>query len=214
MSETPKRPKTIAEAIGMIALSNQFKGKTDKHIKDILKDHIDLGSSEYRLIREDAISTVVTFLLGKIAKGETDSEWYQEGVSSFGKKNCALTRYMYTSVGNYARTRFDRWSDAKAGARVRDVVPFDVETTDGGVEDWLSRKVAELPNSDVESDARKIEIKDLLQKLSLPTEVVSIVLLKCDGLTYGAIGKTLGLSQDAVRMKLNRAKPSIRTVLG
>lgn len=206
-------PKTVKEAIERVALSESFLRKAENHIKDILKDHIDLGSSEYKPITEDAVGNIAANLFEKISKGDTNDEWYRKAISSFGKPNCALTRYMYRSVGNHARTRFDRWSDVKKGARVRDVVPFDVDETDGSVEDWLSRQVGELPNSDVESVATKREVEQILQEMKLPNDIINIVLLKCDGLNYDEIAKTTGLTEDAVRMKLNRVKPNIAAVL-
>lgn len=212
-TNTKPPPKSVEEAIGRIALSESFRHKAENHIKNILKNHIDLGSSEYKPIGEDAISDVTTNLFEKISKGDTQGEWYTNGVSSFGTANCALTRYMYRSVGNYARTRFDRWSDVKDGARVRDVVPVDVDETDGSVEDWLSRQVSELPYSDVESAAMRNEIEHILQKTKLPIDVINIVLLKCDNLTYDEIADTMGLTKDSIRMRLNRAKPDIAAVL-
>jgi DNA-directed RNA polymerase specialized sigma24 family protein len=92
-------------------------------------------------------------------------------------------------------------------------VPVDVEETDGSVEDWLSRQVSELPNSDVEAAATRREILEILQETKLPLDVINIILLKCDGLTYDKIAKTIGLTKDAIRMKLNRAKPDIAAVL-
>jgi DNA-directed RNA polymerase specialized sigma24 family protein len=217
-TEKLKKPKSIEEAIGLIGTSRSFRQKADNHVRDILRDHIDLASTEYKPIREDAISDVMEKMFGMIAKSQIDSEWYTTGLITFNKPNCALTRYMYRSVGNYARTRFDRWSDrkpdGKGGARARSVVPADVDETDGSVEDWLSRQVSELPNSDIEKSATQQELSQILESASLPSDVVNIVLLKCDGHTFEDIGVKLGLSKDAIRMKLNRAKPIISKALG
>jgi DNA-directed RNA polymerase specialized sigma24 family protein len=208
-----KQPKSVKEAIGLIATSDSFNKKAESLIKDILKDHIHLGSSEYTPIREDAIGEVVKKMLIMIDKSETDSEWYTTALETFNTPNCAITRYMYKSVGNYARTRFDRWSDSKpdgkGGARARDVVPVDVDETDGSVEDWISRQAGALSGNDVELSATKTELTQILQNANLPSDVLNIVLLKCEGQTNEEIGNTLGLSKDAIRMKINRAKPAM-----
>jgi hypothetical protein len=220
VKEVPKpklKPKSVEEAIGFIGVSKSFNRKAENHVKDILKDHIDLGSTEYKPIREDAIGDVMDKMFGMIAKNQIDSEWYITGLTTYGTQNCAITRYMYRSVGNYARTRFDRWSDSKpgvkGGARARDVVPVDVDETDGSVEDWLSRQVSELPNSDVESSATTRELSQILESASLPRDVINIILLKCDGQNFEGIGNILGLSKDAIRMKINRVKPAITALL-
>jgi len=153
-----------------------------------------------------------------IDKGQTDSEWYTTGLATYGTTKCVLTPYIYKSVGNYARTRFDRWSDIKpaktGGARARHVVPFDVDETDGSEEDWRSRQVSELPNSDIEKTIAQRELIQILEGKGLPSDVISIIMLKCDDLTFEKIGEKLGLSKDAIRMKLNRAKPTLSSALG
>jgi DNA-directed RNA polymerase specialized sigma24 family protein len=217
VEEDKKQPKSVEEAIGFVGTSKSFMNKADKLVKDILKDHIDLGSSEYKPIREDAIGEVMEKMFEMIAKGQTDSEWYTTGLSKYGMPNCVLTPYMYKSVGNYARTRFDRWSDIKpgktGGARARNVVPFDVDETDGSVEDWISTKVSELPNSDIEKAASQKKLSQILEATSLPNDIISIIMYKCDNFTFEEIGDKMGLSKDAIRMKLNRAKPILSSVL-
>ena len=49
------------------------------------------------------------------------------------------------------------------------------------------------------------QIIKILQAAALPQDI-TIVIMRCSNANYEDIGQALGLSKDAVRMKMNRAK--------
>ena len=196
--ELLKKPKSIEEAVSLVAISNSFKKKSNRLIKDVLKDHINEGSTEYKQITEDAISEVSTKMLEKAATLPVESPWFTDGLATFGTPNCLITPYMYKGVANYARTRSKRWSDVsdkgEGGARAREVFP--------------NGKATHLRDETDLSDTDDQIIK-ILQAAALPQDIITIVMMRCSNANYEDIGQELGLSKDAVRMKMNRAKKLI-----
>lgn len=212
--EILEKPKSIEEAVSLVAMSKSFRKKSNRLIKDVLKDHINEGSTEYKQITEDAISEVSTNMLEKAANHPVESAWFTDGLSNFGTPNCLITPYMYKGVANYARTRSKRWSDiskgSEGGARAREVFPNGNGNSenDYDFENWLIGKATHLKTEADLSDTNEQVIK-ILQVASLPQDIITIVMMRCDNAKYEDIGQTLGLSKDAVRMKMNRAKKLI-----
>lgn len=212
--ELLKKPKSIEEAVSLVALSISFRKKSNRLIKDVLKDHINEGSTEYKQITEDAISEVSTKMLERAATLPVESPWFTDGLSTFGTPNCLITPYMYKGVANYARTRSKRWSDVshkgEGGARAREVFPngYDDSENEYDFENWLVGKATHLRDETDLSDTDDQIIK-ILQAVALPQDIITIVMMRCSNANYEDIGQELGLSKDAVRMKMNRAKKLI-----
>ena len=208
------KPSSVAEAIGLVAVSSAFNRKSEKLIRRILGSHINAESTEYTQITEDAISEVSTKMFGKIANGPIDEEWYLSALDTFGKSSCTVTRYMYKSVGYYAKTRNKRWSmDAetgKLGVRAREVYSVSSEyETERSFEDWLMSKVGERDESGVENNATQLPLTEILKRASIPSDIIDMILLKCEGETNKDIGAKFGLSEDAVRMRLKRTRAAL-----
>ncbi|RUO36941.1 hypothetical protein CWE13_08840 [Aliidiomarina shirensis] len=209
------RPSSIAEAISLISISEAFNRKSERLIKRIFRSHIDVGSTEYKQITEDAISDVSTSLLEMASREPISEEWYLLGLETYGTPRCTLTPYMYRGVGYYAKTRFKRWSvnakSGKVGVRAREVFPINSgdSDTESNFDDWLANKIGELYKQDVETAATQPQLTEILEDASIPNDVIEMILLRCDGETFEAIGDKVGLSKDAVRMRLNRVKESL-----
>lgn len=208
------KPSSVAEAIGLVATSSSFNRKSEKLIRKILGSHINAESTEYTQITEDAISEVSTKMFEQIASGPIDEEWYLSALETYGESDCTVTRYMYKSVGNYAKTRHKRWSmdekTGKLGVRAREVysVSSDDET-ERSFEDWLMSKVGELNENGVEKNATQFTLTEILKHASIPSDVIDMILLKCEGEKYKVIGAKFGLSEDAVRMRLKRVRAAL-----
>lgn len=207
------QPKSIEDAIALISIDESFNVKAEYLIKSILKSHINYGSSEYKSIREDAVNEVTTNLLEMINAGDVEHEWYKSALDTYGTSNCALTRYIYSSVKNYAKVRYDRWTTSKGGIRGRVIMPNHSENKNNNFEQWLCAEMADLPNNYLSEEDPGFDIDDLLNSAFLSREVIQILRLRSEGHTFEEIGQTLCINRDSARMKFNRAKPIIIKLL-
>lgn len=149
------------------------------------------------------------------ANGPIDKPWYRLGLDTYGTAQCAITRYMYKGIGNYARTRFKRWSinqdTGKVAVRAREIysVGFDDSENEISFDEWLTAKLGDRNNSDIETDATQPSLTEILKSESIAEDVIEMILLRCEGNTNEEIGKLFGLSEDAVRMRLKRVRAAL-----
>ena len=199
----------LMEALAAVSTDKAFIAKCQNAIGKILSPFIYGQDSELPQITQDAISESVVNTYDNIVSDDPDIGLPVSALQSFGTQECEITRYLYTSVKNYAVTRAKRWGKNKDTNKPasRSRVYRGIDTSE---EDWF-QQIVSSQQQDVEADNEldAIDVKAFLAKLAIKPDVIDIMLLHKGGHTHKDIAAQYDLSEDAIRKRIKRAEQDI-----
>ena len=199
----------LMEAIAAVSTDKKFIAKCQNAIGKILSSFIYGQDSELPQITQDAISESVVKAYDNITCADPLKGLSVSALQSLGTQECEITRYLFTSVKNYALTRANRWGKDKATNKPasRSRVYRGVDTPE---EDWF-QQIVSSQQGDVEADNEldTIDVKAFLAELGIKPDVIEIMLLHKGGHTHSEIAVQYDLSEDAVRKRIKRAEKEI-----
>ncbi len=199
----------LMEALAAISTDKVFIAKCQHAIGKILSPFIYGQDSELPQITQDAISESVVKAYDNIVSDDPDIGLPVSALQSLGTQECEITRYLFTSVKNYALTRVKRWGKDKETNKPasRSRVYRGIDTSE---EDWF-QQIVSSQQGDVEADneLETIDVKAFLGELGIKPDIIAIMLLHKGGHTHKDIATKYDLSEDAVRKRIKRAEKEI-----
>ncbi|NVJ64762.1 MAG: sigma-70 family RNA polymerase sigma factor [Flavobacteriaceae bacterium] len=211
------RPTTVEDAAALISIDEGFIKKTEALVRNNLGSHIK-SSNVYFEIASEARADAVEKLLTIIKRKGKDWPLYEQALSSYGKDDCLITRYLYTSVRRYTTTRQYYWGkDPETGVpryKARATGPSTRDLDNGQTnDDWLEILIEANSSKQKALDQQLAEVVQVLRDSSIPSELLEIVKMRGEGKTYPEIAEHMGMTKDSVRMKMNRAKTMLTELL-
>lgn len=200
-------PKTIEQAIALIIDDADFQDVAASCVNKILGRQLNY-SNEFEEIAKDALQECALGLLSVIEKGNGEWEHSEKSLNTFGTKSCFLRGYLYESVSNYAKARSKRWGkDPKTGEaryRARDLGPIGIDESGITKEEWLSSLYTGKLKNSQDYEVLNDKLIQELTKRNVKPEFIEMVEMRLNEHSYVEIGKKIGHSPDAVRMRFKR----------
>ena len=203
---------TAQEVIAEVSANRDMMEKaqriTRRKLGGFLKD-----LSEVDDIAADAVQSATLSILERLQNASPDDDLGLTMVNTYGTDECVATRYLYTAVDNYVNTRAKRWgTDENGKPRYRARQSNEIDLTDtphASVEEWLG-SLREVPPKQL--DELLIEMDLDRESSGLKDDILDIIAMRGEGLTFQEIADELESTPDAVRMKLKRAKDALQKV--
>lgn len=207
-----ENPIGLSEAVAMVSLNPKFIKMTQALVRKHLGAHIK-ASNEYYEIAEDAIGSSVERIL-KIAERKGEHwEMRQEVLSSFNTNNCLATKYLTRSVKRYITKRKFFWGvDKQTGAprfKARQTMSSLKDDDELTKDEWLETLLNQRHQENLNVEEHLDVIKSSLESANIHKDIIDLISMRGEGMTYPEIADKTGQSKDAIRMKLNRAKASL-----
>ena len=209
--------RSLEDAIAQVSIKPSFvslaKGMVGNRLSAFLK-----GSSESTQIAEDAIGHSVERLLRIVKRKGHRWDLHQQAIDTYGTQDCLVTRYLVRCVGNYLAERQRFWGinkeTGKLGYKARAVQPpMSDDGSQISQDAWLTSLLEEsgTEDHDIVDSLREIEV--VLTKANLPQDVIDLVVMRGQGMTFVEISEKVGKNKDALRQQLKRAEDKIDRAL-
>lgn len=207
-----ENPNSFDEAVAMVSLNPKLIKMTQALVRKHLGAHIK-ASNEYYEIAEDAIGSSVERILKIAERKGVHWEMRQEILSSFNTNNCLATKYLTQSVKRYITKRKFFWGvDDQTGAprfKARQTMPSLKDDDELTKDEWLETLLNQRHEENLNVEEHLEVIKSSLESANIPKDIIDLISMRGEGMTYPEIADKTGQSKDAIRMKLNRAKASL-----
>lgn len=207
-----ENPNSFDEAVAMVSLNPKLIKMTQGLVRKHLGAHIK-ASNEYYEIAEDAIGSSVERILKIAERKGVHWEMRQEILSSFNTNNCLATKYLTQSVKRYITKRKFFWGvDDQTGAprfKARQTMPSLKDDDELTKDEWLETLLNQRHEENLNVEEHLEVIKSSLESANIPKDIIDLISMRGEGMTYPEIADKTGQSKDAIRMKLNRAKASL-----
>lgn len=211
-----ENPNSFDEAVAMVSLNPKLIKMTQALVRKHLGAHIK-ASNEYYEIAEDAIGSSVERILKIAERKGVHWEMRQEILSSFNTNNCLATKYLTQSIKRYITKRKFFWGvDKQTGAprfKARQTMPSLKDDDELTKDEWLETLLNQRHQENLNVEEHLEVIKSSLESANIPKDIIDLISMRGEGMTYPEIADKTAQSKDAIRMKLNRVKPSLMLAL-